>query len=50
MKHNLNLLDDRDFLKKYGLFYVGLKDKYYYWEIIVVSLRKMVFTMLAALA
>ena len=35
-------LDDKDNIIKYGLFYIGLTDQGFYWEIIVVNLRKIV--------
>ena len=34
-------------LIKYGLFYIGLTDKAFYWEIVVVNLRKVIFIALA---
>lgn len=39
-KANLN---DEYYLKTYGLFYVGLSDNSFFWEIIIVNLRKLVF-------
>lgn len=48
LKKNKHKLDDKSFLRQYGFFYIGLKTEYYYWEIIVVNLRKLIFTMLAS--
>ena len=36
-------LDDPDNIIKYGLFYIGLTDKAYYWEILIINLRKILF-------
>jgi len=36
-KNNFGNIDN---LKLYGIFYVGLNDSTYYWEIILVNLRK----------
>jgi len=35
-------LSDRDFNKVYGLFYIGLKENMYYWEIIINNIRKII--------
>jgi len=40
---NRKNLNEPDTLIKYGLFYVGLTDKMFYWEIIVINLRKVLF-------
>ena len=39
-RHNL---DNKELIIKYGLFYVGLTDEGYYWEIIVINVRKVIF-------
>jgi hypothetical protein len=39
-RHNLN---DRDVILNYGLFFVGLSDQAYYWEVVLSNLRKVVF-------
>lgn len=31
----------------YGIFYIGLNDDAYYWEIIVVSVRKILLILVA---
>jgi hypothetical protein len=41
---NRKNLDEPDILIKYGIFFIGLKDKYYYWEIIVINIRKIIST------
>jgi hypothetical protein len=35
-------LDKEDNIIKYGLFYIGLSDENYYWELVVNNLRKIV--------
>jgi len=35
-------------LKSYGIFYIGINDNAYYWEIIVVTIRKLVLVITAA--
>ena len=39
-------LGEHDFLIKYGLYYVGLKDDAYFWEIAVINARKVVFILI----
>ena len=36
-------------LKQFGLFYVGLNDNVFYWEIIIVNLRKLILIMCVTL-
>ena len=36
-------LNNKDVVLSYGLFFVGLEDNAFYWEIIVTNLRKVVF-------
>ena len=38
-----SVLDNQSNLQVYGLFYVGLTDQSYFWEVVVVNLRKLVF-------
>ena len=40
-------LDNKELIIKYGLFFIGLTDKGYYWEIIVVNFRKVFFIAIA---
>lgn len=35
-------------LKLYGVFYIGLNDNSYYWEIVVVNIRKILLILCAA--
>jgi hypothetical protein len=44
---NKKNLDSPDILIKYGMFFIGLKDEYFYWEIIIVNIRKVVATAIA---
>ncbi len=41
-KKNLN---DLNFLKRFGLFYVGLNDDSYFWEVLINNARKIIFIM-----
>ncbi len=41
-------LDDPENVIRYGLFYIGLTDDMFYWEIVVVNLRKIAFVSVAA--
>ena len=34
-------------LIKYGLYYIGLTDKGFYWEIVVINIRKVFFIAMA---
>eukprot|EP00347_Sterkiella_histriomuscorum_P014225 403361694 len=38
-----NNLDDKTTLQIYGLYYIGLKNEVFYWELIVVNIRKLIF-------
>ena len=40
-------LDDKDMIIKYGLFYIGLSDHGYYWEVLVINVRKVLFIAVA---
>lgn len=48
MRKNLRNLDEKNTIIKYGLFYIGLKDESYYWEVIVSNYRKMAIVIIAA--
>lgn len=37
-----NELDDRSNVITFGLFYIGLKDETFYWEVVVNNLRKLI--------
>eukprot|EP00347_Sterkiella_histriomuscorum_P016197 403354113 len=36
-------LEEKYYLQRYGLFYVGLTRESYYWEVIIVNFRKLIF-------
>ena len=42
LKNNKTLFSSEKHLKIYGIFYIGLKDNAYFWEIIVVTYRKII--------
>lgn len=41
--------NDQDFITKYGLFFVGLEDNAFFWEVIVSNARKVIFIMCSSL-
>jgi len=41
--HNRHELSSQSIIQKYGLFYAGLKDTAYTWELIIVSIKKFFF-------
>jgi len=41
--NNRSKLNDKELLINYGLFYVGLNDKAYFWEVVVSNVRKIIF-------
>lgn len=43
-KKNFN---DTACIIKYGLFYIGLKDDCFYWEVIIINIRKICCTAIA---
>ena len=42
-------LNDKDTLATFGLFYVGLNDKAFFWEVVIVNVRKIIFVMCVTL-
>jgi hypothetical protein len=36
-------LRDKQVIQEYGMFYIGLKDDAYYWDILISNLRKVLF-------
>jgi hypothetical protein len=40
IKKNAGKLDDPQNLQIYGIFYIGLNDDTFYWEILVMNIRK----------
>lgn len=40
LRKNKQNLATKDILIKYGLYYVGLTDESYYWEVLIVNFRK----------
>lgn len=43
LKQNKKDLNDKELLINYGLFYVGLNDDAYFWEIVVSNARNIIF-------
>jgi len=46
---NRKSLDDKDFITKFGLFFVGLNDNAYFWEVIIINARKIIFIVCSTL-
>lgn len=40
IQENRGRLGEHQILKLYGIFYIGLNDDCFYWEIIVMNIRK----------
>ena len=49
LKRIKNNLNETNNLKLYGVFYIGMNDDSYYWEVRVVNLRKLALIISAAL-
>ena len=43
---NRKNLDDKDTIVKYGLYYIGFKDETFYWQILVINFRRLLFTII----
>jgi hypothetical protein len=43
LRQNKKNLNDKELLINYGLFYVGLNDDAYFWEVVVSNARKIIF-------
>lgn len=43
LKKGKKALNTPHYLMVYGLFYVGLSDQAYFWELIIVNIRKVIF-------
>lgn len=41
---NRKKLDDKEVLMKYGFYYIGFKDEAFYWQILVIHIKRIVFT------
>jgi len=41
--------DDKDVITSYGLFFVGLQDKAFFWEVIITNARKLIFIICSTL-
>jgi hypothetical protein len=46
MEISKKLNEDRN-LKLFGIFYIGLTDDYYYWEVLVLNMKKSLFVLCA---
>lgn len=46
---NRSKLDLKEFIARFGLFYIGYTNDCFYWEILVVNLRKILFILCSTL-
>jgi hypothetical protein len=49
IRENKDRLREHEILEIYGIFYIGLNDKRFYWEIIVMNIRKYVLILASTL-
>ncbi len=49
IEKNKGNLNDINFLKRYGLFFVGLNDNSYFWELLINNFRKVIFIIIGSL-
>jgi hypothetical protein len=42
-------LSDQKVVLSYGLFFVGLTDKAFFWEVVITNIRKVVFVLCSTL-
>ncbi|CDW71406.1 UNKNOWN [Stylonychia lemnae] len=49
LKKHHKSLNDKNLVVKYGLFFVGLNDNAFYWEILIVNARKIIFILCGTL-
>jgi hypothetical protein len=46
LRRNKDKINDENMIIKYGTFYIGLKEKAYYWEILVINIRKVLLSII----
>jgi hypothetical protein len=46
---NRKNFDDKGIITNFGLFFVGLNDKAYFWEIVITNARKVIFIICSTL-
>jgi hypothetical protein len=46
LKKNIKNIDSTDMVIKYGTFYIGLKNEAFYWEIIIINIRKVILSVI----
>ena len=49
LNRNRQNFNEKEIISKFGLFFVGLNDEAYFWEVIITNLRKIVFIMCSTL-
>jgi hypothetical protein len=43
LRRNLPKLREKKVIQEYGMFYIGLKDDSYYWDVLISNVRKVLF-------
>jgi hypothetical protein len=46
LKRNNKKLNKENMIIKYGTFYIGLKEKAYYWEVLIINVRKVLLSII----
>jgi len=46
LARNRRRLDEPEVIKKFGLYYVGLTDEKFYWQVIVVNFKRVIYIIL----
>ena len=49
LRNLIGKFDDKEVITSYGLFFVGLSDNAYFWEVIVTNARKLIFIICSTL-
>jgi multisubunit Na+/H+ antiporter MnhG subunit len=49
LKENKNKLSEKDTIMKYGLFFAGLNDNAYFWDVLITNLRKVILILVTVL-
>ena len=49
LRRNKANLDNKKTITNFGLFYIGFKDEYFYWQIVFVNGKRILYTILTIL-
>lgn len=47
LRKNKKWLGEKEMIITYGTFYIGLEDRAYYWELIIINSRKVTLSLIA---